>query len=76
MTKPIKNEISIILVENNSLALSIDISSELPKLQPGNFLLFSPDISSKIIKLKARWLYTQHKTSNDIEIKNIREFSK
>ena len=29
MTKPIKNEISIILVENNSLALSIDISSEL-----------------------------------------------
>lgn len=43
----------------------IDIHSRLPKLQPGQFLLFSPDISDRLIELRARWLYTKHITMNE-----------
>ncbi|MBN2457743.1 DUF853 family protein [Candidatus Woesearchaeota archaeon] len=50
---------------------SIDISTMLPKLKPGSFMLFSPDISEKIIELKVRWLYTTHKTLTEEDIKKI-----
>jgi DNA helicase HerA-like ATPase/predicted transcriptional regulator len=48
---------------------SMDFSSILPKLKPGNFILFSPDVSNTIIKFTGRWLYTEHKTLNDIMVK-------
>ncbi len=55
---------------------STNISSKLPKLQPGNFLMFAPDISKSIIELNTRWLYTQHKTLNDGNIKSIMDSSR
>ncbi len=53
-----------------------DISKNMPKLRPGNFLLFTPDISKSIVDLDVRWLYTEHKTLNDIEVKEITDGSK
>jgi len=59
-------------VENALKSISsVDISRNLPSLKPGNFLLFSPDISDSIIKLKVRWLYTQHKTLTDLDVKKV-----
>lgn len=57
-------------IENALKSLSsVDISSELPKLTPGQFLLFSPDTSEQIQRFKARWLYSAHKTLNDLSVK-------
>ncbi len=60
-------------VENSlkTLAGAQDLISTLPKLQAGEFLLFAPDISKSLIKLNSRWLYTQHKTLNEEQIKEL-----
>ncbi|MEA3429651.1 MAG: helicase HerA-like domain-containing protein [Nanoarchaeota archaeon] len=44
------------------------LEENMPKLKPGEFLLFSPDIFEDINKIKVRWLETEHKTltTNDI----------
>jgi len=46
-----------------------DIESTLPKLKPGEFLLFSPDNFDSIKNIKTKWLLTEHKTLtlNDID---------
>jgi len=58
-------------VENALKAMtSADISQRLPALTPGQFLLFSPDLSQDIIGMRSRWLMTSHKTLTDIDVKN------
>ncbi|MFO7710368.1 MAG: helicase HerA-like domain-containing protein [Candidatus Woesearchaeota archaeon] len=48
-----------------------DISSRLPKLKAGNFLLFSPDVVDQITHIKVRWLYTKHATIPDTQLKDL-----
>jgi DNA helicase HerA-like ATPase len=50
---------------------SVDLSSYLPKLTPGNFILFAPDIDNTLIDLKVRWLFTEHKTLKEDEVKKL-----
>lgn len=47
----------------------IDIYKKLPRLNPGQFLLFAPDSSDRLLQLQARWLYTKHTTMNEQAIK-------
>jgi len=47
------------------------IIDKLPKLKPGNFFIFSPDYFDEIIEVKVRKLFTEHKTLNENEIKEI-----
>ena len=47
------------------------IEPKLPKLEPGSFLLFCPDLFKKVFELKARWLYSEHKTLNEENISEI-----
>lgn len=54
-----------------TLSGASQIMEKLPKLQPGEFLLFAPDISTDLINLKARWLYTKHQTLNEDNIKEL-----
>jgi DNA helicase HerA-like ATPase/DNA-binding MarR family transcriptional regulator len=57
-------------VENALKSLSpIDISTRLPKLSAGQFLLFSPDFVDDIIQIQVRWLYTDHLTMTDTAVK-------
>jgi predicted transcriptional regulator len=48
-----------------------ELIEKLPKLKPGEFLVFSPDYFEDIVDLKVRLLYTQHKTLNEKEIQQI-----
>ncbi len=57
----------------SSIAGSKGVESTLPKLQPGQFVLFSPDISKELLELKARWLYTKHQTLDEDEVKELME---
>jgi len=45
------------------------ISSQLPKLKPGEFVLFSPDNYDEIKELKVKRLLSPHKTLNDDAVK-------
>ncbi len=38
---------------------------KLPALQPGEFILLSPDNFENVVQVKARWLFTRHKTLDD-----------
>lgn len=67
----VKQDIKKIEKALSSLTGSQDLMSTLPKLQSGQFLLFSPDISSKLIDMRVRWLYTVHKTLNEDAIKEL-----
>ncbi len=59
-------------VENALKSLTAEnFTEKLPALKPGNFILFSPDISKRLLEIKVRWLYTVHKTMTDIDIKRI-----
>ncbi len=55
----------------SSVAGINNFQKQLPKMQAGEFNLFAPDISQKIIKLKTRWLYTKHQTLTSEKIKEI-----
>ncbi len=44
------------------------IIDELPALKPGEFYLLSPDNFKKPIKVKMRWLYTEHHALSDDDV--------
>jgi len=67
----VKQDIKKIENTLKTLADAGDLVATLPKLQPGEFLLFAPDMSQKLIHLKARWLYTKHQTLNEQNIKDL-----
>ena len=50
---------------------SADLSSKLPNLAPGKFLLFAPDLNEGLIELSVRWLYTKHQTLTEEDIKKL-----
>jgi DNA helicase HerA-like ATPase len=50
---------------------SEDISSLLPSLLPGNFVLFSPDNFASTVRFKARWLYTEHIAITETDIARL-----
>jgi hypothetical protein len=54
-----------------SLSGSHSVKTTLPQLHTGEFVLFAPDVSSSLINLKTRWLYTQHKTLDEDDIEEI-----
>ncbi len=45
------------------------VVGQLPKLKPGNFVFFCPDLFKNIEHLKVRWLLTKHKTLNEAQVK-------
>lgn len=47
------------------------VLSELPKLKPAEFFLFSPDYNDNIVKFKTRYSITKHKTLTADEIKGV-----
>ncbi|MBW3020445.1 ATP-binding protein, partial [Candidatus Woesearchaeota archaeon] len=68
-TKQDKNKIKKSL---KSLSNDVDdILTNLSKLQPGQFYIFCPDQFNEVVKMKTRWLYTEHKTLNEQDIKKI-----
>ncbi len=46
---------------------------KLPKLKPGEFLVFSPDAYKKVKEIKVRWLMTEHRTLMEDEVKKLME---
>lgn len=50
---------------------SESIEGILPKLKPGQFLMFAPDVSNYLIKFSSRWLYTKHTTLTEEDIKHL-----
>lgn len=48
-----------------------EITENLPSLQPGNFILFCPDMEKNIIKLKVRKIYTKHLTLTEKDVKDL-----
>jgi len=44
------------------------LMAQLPRLEPGQFVLLSPDHFAEPIGLQARWLYTQHQTLDEATI--------
>lgn len=48
-----------------------EVLSELPKLKPAEFFLFSPDYNDNIVKFKTRYLITKHKTLAADELKTV-----
>lgn len=48
-----------------------DLSTHLPRLKPGNFVMFAPDIDSRLLNLKVRWLFTEHRTLKEDDIKTL-----
>ena len=47
------------------------IIETLPKLKAGEFVFFCPDVFESIQNIKVRWLYTQHLTLTDNDIKKL-----
>lgn len=47
------------------------IVSRLPALEPGQFILLSPDVFDRAIDLRIRWLYTQHCTLDEERIEEL-----
>lgn len=41
---------------------------KLPALQPGEFIVISPDNADNVVQLRTRWLFTRHKTLDDESI--------
>ena len=49
-------------------AAASDVLSELPRLEPGQFVLLSPDHLERPTGLQSRWLYSQHQTLDESKI--------
>ncbi len=47
------------------------IIEKLPKLQPGEFLLFCPDLFKEVQEVKVRWLLSEHKTLTENDVKKL-----
>ncbi|MFO7564275.1 MAG: hypothetical protein R6X02_16635, partial [Enhygromyxa sp.] len=47
------------------------IMAELPRLEPGHFVLLSPDHFAEPIGLQTRWLYTRHETLDEGQISEL-----
>lgn len=43
----------------------------LPALQPGQFLLISPDVYDRVVDMKIRWLYTKHETLDEDRVEDL-----
>jgi len=69
----VKQDVKKVESALKTLSGSNDFVAKLPKLQPGQFLLFAPDVSQKLLDLKVRWLYTKHQTLNELDIKKLME---
>ena len=65
----LKQDIKKVEQALKSISHKMDIYKKLPKLKPGHFLLFSPDINNRLLQLQARWLYSKHTTMNEQSIK-------
>lgn len=50
---------------------SESIDGILPKLKPGQFVMFAPDVSNSLIQFSTRWLYTKHTTLTEEDIKHL-----
>ena len=50
---------------------SDEIMAELPRLEPGQFVLLSPDHFPKPVGLRTRWLYTEHETLDEARIEAL-----
>ena len=50
-----------------------EIMGDLPTQQAGEFMLISPDEFGETVKLKTRWLYTQHETLDDRRISALND---
>jgi predicted transcriptional regulator len=69
----VKQDLKKVETALKTLSGNVDYSDKLPKLLPGEFLLFAPDISKDLLQFKSRWLYTKHQTLNDDDIKELME---
>jgi hypothetical protein len=49
-------------------AAADDVLGELPRLEPGQFVLLSPDHLERPTGLQSRWLYSQHQTLDESKI--------
>tara|TARA_B100000609_G_C17221537_1_gene440433 strand:+ start:479 stop:2782 length:2304 start_codon:yes stop_codon:yes gene_type:complete len=47
------------------------IIEALPSLDPGQFLLVSPDTYERVVDFKVRWLYTKHETLEEEQIEDL-----
>lgn len=47
------------------------VMAELPKLEPGQFVLLSPDHFAQPMGLQTRWLYTEHETLDEGRIEAL-----
>jgi hypothetical protein len=47
------------------------VMAELPRLEPGQFVLLSPDHFAEPTGLQTRWLYTQHETLDEARIAEL-----
>lgn len=47
------------------------VEENMPKLKPGEFLIFSPDVFEDIKKIHVRWLETEHKTLTTADINKL-----
>lgn len=52
-------------------AAAPDVLSELPRLEPGQFVLLSPDHLERPSGLQSRWLYSQHQTLDESKIATL-----
>jgi hypothetical protein len=67
----VKQDIKKIEQALSSISGINKFQKELPKMKAGEFNIFAPDVSQKIIKLKTRWLYTKHQTLTGEQIREI-----
>jgi hypothetical protein len=58
-------------VKSLAPALSDAIMAELPKLEPGQFVILSPDHFAAPVALQTRWLYTDHQTLDEGRIAEL-----
>lgn len=50
-----------------------DVLAELPRLEPGQFVLLSPDHLERPAALQSRWLYSDHQTLDEAKIAALTE---
>ncbi len=48
-----------------------EVIKSLPKLKPGEFIVFAPDVFDDIPLINTRWLYTEHKTLSESAVKKV-----
>jgi hypothetical protein len=47
------------------------IVETLPSLDPGQFLLISPDVYERVVSMRVRWLYTRHETLDEDRVEEL-----